>query len=97
VGKLVERNHDAVLPPFTAMTWPVMNEALAEATKTMASAISSGLPASPGIGRCRQKTPPRLCPSANVFPAGIRGADRDWFERRVAFLSRTFLHAANDV
>jgi hypothetical protein len=43
--KVVERHHDAVLPPFTAMTWPVMNEALAEATKTMASAISSGLPA----------------------------------------------------
>jgi hypothetical protein len=42
---LVERRHDAVLPPLTAMTWPVMNEALAEATNTMASAISSGLPA----------------------------------------------------
>jgi len=45
VRRFVERHHDAVLPPFTAMTWPVMNEALAEATKTMASAISSGLPA----------------------------------------------------
>jgi hypothetical protein len=44
VRRLVERHHDAVLPPLTAMTWPVMNEALAEAAKTMASAISSGLP-----------------------------------------------------
>jgi hypothetical protein len=44
-GKVRERDHDAVLPPLTAMIWPVMNEALAEAAKTMASAISSGLPA----------------------------------------------------
>jgi hypothetical protein len=34
----------AVLPPFTRMIWPVMNVALSEATKTMASAISSGVP-----------------------------------------------------
>jgi hypothetical protein len=33
------RRHDAVLPPLTAMTWPVMNEALAEAANTTASAI----------------------------------------------------------
>jgi hypothetical protein len=37
-------DHDAVLPPFTAMTWPAMNEALAEATKTKAWAISKPLP-----------------------------------------------------
>src|ERR1700722_5693493 len=45
VRRVVEHHHDAVFPPLTAMIWPVMNEALAEATKTMASAISSGLPA----------------------------------------------------
>ena len=41
IGKI----HKAVLPPFTEMIWPVMNEALGEAANTMASAISSGLPA----------------------------------------------------
>jgi hypothetical protein len=45
VRKLVERRHEAVLPPLTAMTCPVMNEALAEAANTIASAISSSLPA----------------------------------------------------
>ncbi len=35
----------ASLPPSTAMIWPVMNDALSEATNTMAWAISSGVPA----------------------------------------------------
>src|SRR6267378_2126800 len=35
------------LPPSTETTWPVMNEAEAEATKTIARAISSGLPNRP--------------------------------------------------
>src|SRR6266436_1219059 len=34
-----------VLPPLTLMIWPVMNDALLEATNTMVSAISSGRPA----------------------------------------------------
>src|ERR1700741_4609498 len=34
----------AVLPPSTRYDAPVMNEALADARKTMVSAISSGLP-----------------------------------------------------
>src|SRR5882757_11295478 len=36
--------YEAVLPPFTLMIWPVMNDALGEATNTMASAISAGVP-----------------------------------------------------
>src|SRR5437879_9384040 len=35
------------LPPSTETTWPVMNEAEAEARKTIARAISSGLPSRP--------------------------------------------------
>jgi len=38
-------NQLAVLPPFTPITWPVMKLALLEARNTIASAISSGLPA----------------------------------------------------
>src|ERR1700675_2885438 len=38
-------DYAAVLPPLTLMIWPVMNEALAELANTIASAISSGLPA----------------------------------------------------
>src|SRR5260370_3272372 len=48
ISKLVMglvRNYEAVLPPFTLMIWPVMNDALREATNTMASAISAGVPA----------------------------------------------------
>jgi hypothetical protein len=41
VDRLLE-SQAAVLPPFTRMIWPVMNAALSEATKTIASAISSG-------------------------------------------------------
>src|SRR6266478_6569566 len=37
-------DYEAVLPPLTLMTWPVMNDALREATNTMASAISAGVP-----------------------------------------------------
>jgi hypothetical protein len=37
--------HDAVLPPLTSMIWPVIYEAFSDARKTIASAISSGLPA----------------------------------------------------
>ena len=36
------RIYEAVLPPFTAMIWPVMNDALGEATNTIASPISVG-------------------------------------------------------
>src|SRR4029077_11079641 len=38
------QNYEAVLPPFTAMIWPVMNDALGEATNTIVSAISVGVP-----------------------------------------------------
>src|SRR5260370_722679 len=41
---VIGRNYEAVLPPLTLMTWPVMNDALREATNTMASAISAGVP-----------------------------------------------------
>ena len=34
----------AVLPPLTAITWPVRNSALFDARNTMVWAISSGLP-----------------------------------------------------
>src|SRR5712664_2472432 len=47
ISKLVMgflRNYEAVLPPFTLMIWPVMNDALREVTNTMASAISAGVP-----------------------------------------------------
>jgi hypothetical protein len=37
-------DYEAVLPPFTLMIWPVMNDALRDATNTMASAISAGYP-----------------------------------------------------
>src|SRR6476620_10710383 len=43
-GLLLKRNYEAVLPPLTLMIWPVMNDALGEATNTMASAISAGVP-----------------------------------------------------
>src|SRR5258708_28313508 len=43
-GLVMGQNYEAVLPPLTLMTWPVMNDALREATNTMASAISVGVP-----------------------------------------------------
>src|SRR5260370_40952569 len=39
------RNYEGVLAPFTLIIWPVMNDALREATNTVASAISAGVPA----------------------------------------------------
>src|SRR3982074_2185448 len=45
ISRLVDGpDYEAVLPPLTLMTWPVMNDALREATNTMASAISAGVP-----------------------------------------------------
>src|SRR5258708_30083582 len=43
-GLVMGQNYEAVLPPLTLMIWPVMNAALGEATNTMASAISVGVP-----------------------------------------------------
>src|SRR6266851_2842556 len=45
-GRFTKRSrYEAVLPPLTLMIWPVMNDALLEATNTIVSAISSGRPA----------------------------------------------------
>src|ERR1700704_2569687 len=43
-GLAIGRTQEAVLPPLTLMIWPVINDALGEATNTMASAISVGVP-----------------------------------------------------
>src|SRR5258708_33475100 len=43
-GLVMGQNYEAVLPPLQLITWPVMNDALREATNTMASAISVGVP-----------------------------------------------------
>ena len=71
------RIYEAVLPPFTAMIWPVMNDALGEATNTIASAISVGVPTRLSRHACDQSGLSLGRAGEPVQHSGFDGTGRD--------------------